>query len=99
MPYLRDEVFDKITEHQAELRQLGVRQLRLFGSAVRDETKGTSDLDFLVDLETFSFDAYMDVKLLLEDMFHCSVDLVLSDTIKPRLRDRILQEAIHAPGF
>jgi len=73
--------------------------LQLFGSAVRNESRKTSDLDFVVQLHATSFNAYMDVKLLLEDIFNCSVDLVLADAIKPQLRENILQEAIHAPGF
>ena len=99
MPLSREDVFKKIDQHQQELRNLGVLQLRLFGSAARNESRKTSDLDFVVQLDVTSFDAYMDVKLRLEDIFHCSVDLVLADTIKPQLRDNILQEAIHAPGF
>jgi predicted nucleotidyltransferase len=41
----------------------------------------------------------MDVKLLLEDLFDCPVDLVLADFIKPRLRPIILKEATYAQGF
>ncbi|MCG8451189.1 MAG: nucleotidyltransferase family protein [Pirellulales bacterium] len=92
-------MFETIAQHQAELRRLGVRRLQLFGSAVRNETNGASDLDFIVQLEENSFGAYMDVKFFLEDLFHCPVDLVLPDTIKPQLRDHILQEATDAPGF
>jgi hypothetical protein len=56
-------------------------------------------LDFVVEFERKSFDAYMDLKFLLEDLFGCSVDLVLKEAIKPRLREAILGEAVHAPGF
>jgi predicted nucleotidyltransferase len=33
----------------------------------------------------------------LERLFGCPVDLVLRETIKPRLRETILKEALHAP--
>ncbi len=99
MTLSRSNVFDTIEQHQAELRRLGVRSLQLFGSTVRDEAQVSSDLDFVVQLKNNSFDAYMETKFFLEDLFHCSVDLVLHDTIKPQLRSRILQEAIHVPGF
>ncbi len=99
MQFSRNDVFETLGHHQAKLRDLGVRSLQLFGSVVRDEATASSDLDFVVKLKTDSFDAYMDTKFFLEDLFHCSVDLVLSDTIRPQLRDRILQEAIHVPGF
>jgi len=41
----------------------------------------------------------MDLKAFLEGLFRCPVDLVLSDAIKPRLRQRILKESVHAPGL
>ena len=53
----------------------------------------------MVEFDTKSFDAYMDLKVFLERLFGCPVDLVLRDTIKPRLRETILKEAIHAPGL
>jgi predicted nucleotidyltransferase len=40
----------------------------------------------------------MDVKELLEGLFGRRVDLVLSDAVKPRLRQQILQETIYAEG-
>ena len=98
-PRTRAEVLERIAEKRPELRRLGVRSLALFGSGARDDLASASDLDFFVEFERKSFDAYMDVKFLLEDLFGCSVDLVLKEAIKPRLREAILGEAVHAPGF
>jgi uncharacterized protein len=95
----RQQVFDTIARHQDTLRSLGVRKLQLFGSAVRDEVTANSDLDFVIELANNTLDSYMGVKFYLEDVFGCPVDLVLKSAIKPRLRDRILTEAIDAPGF
>ena len=41
----------------------------------------------------------MDLKAFLEELFGCRVDLVVRDTIKPRLRETILNEALYAPGL
>ena len=71
----------------------------LFGSFSRREGKTESDLDFLVEFDRKSFDAYMGLKEYLEDLFQCRVDLVLTSAIKPRLRSRILEETVHAPGL
>ncbi len=95
----RDDVLQCLREHQQALRRLGVRRLGLFGSIARGEGRGDSDLDFLVELERNSFDAYMDVKFFLEDTFQRPVDLVLADTVKPRLRDVILKETVYAAGL
>lgn len=95
----REEILRRLREHQQAIRKLGVRRLGLFGSIARGEGDLTSDLDFLVELEQSTFDAYMNVKFFLEDLFQCPVDLVMADTIKPRLREGILKETVYVPGF
>jgi predicted nucleotidyltransferase len=95
----RDEVLRLLKREAAALRGLGVRRLGLFGSAARGSSGPNSDLDFVVEFEVKSFDRYMDLKLLLERLFGCRVDLVLSDGIKPRLRKAILGEAVYAQGL
>ena len=44
----RREVIDKLAPHMAELRQMGVSSLALFGSAARGESGVGSDLDLLI---------------------------------------------------
>ncbi|MBI2346260.1 MAG: nucleotidyltransferase family protein [Deltaproteobacteria bacterium] len=99
MKRTREEIFRLIEAHSATIRNFGVRHLSLFGSCVRGETTDSSDLDFVVEFEKKSFDAYMDLKAFLDDLFNCPVDLVLANAIKPRLRPLILGEAVHAPGL
>lgn len=72
--------------------RFGVKSIGLFGSWARGEASATSDVDFLVDFERPSFDAYMDLKFYLEDLLQRRVDLVLRRALKPLLRDRILGE-------
>ena len=43
-------------------------------------------MDILVELKEPTFDHYMDLKFYLEHILGRSVDLVLHDTIKPRLK-------------
>ena len=74
-----------------------VDTLELFGSYVRGEQTEKSDLDILVtfrepnDVDLFKF---IELRLLLKDELGVDVDLIEKDTIKPRIRDRILEEAI-----
>ncbi len=93
------QILDVLRIHHAKLRDFGVRRLGLFGSAARGETTEDSDLDFLVELDPKTFDAYMDVKELLERVFQRRVDLVLAEALKSQLRRRILQETIYAEGL
>lgn len=95
----RDEVLMLIEQNQAALRNLGVRRLGLFGSCARGEATAGSDLDFVVEFADKSFDAYMDVKSFLEDLFHARVDLVTLTAIKPRLLPIIQRETVYASGF
>lgn len=92
----RDEILRRLTQNRAELRRLGARRLGLFGSFARGEARADSDVDLLVDLDHHGFDRYMDLKLFLEDLLGRRVDLVLSDRIKPALRERILGDVIDA---
>ncbi len=95
----KKEILNTLGANEAKIKGFGVRSLSLFGSCVRGEDRPESDLDFVVEFEKKSFDAYMDLKLFLEELFDRPVDLVLADGIKPRLRAAILREAIHAPGL
>jgi len=95
----REEILAILQQNCEAIRAYGVRRLGLFGSYARDEATEVSDLDFVVEFETKSFDSYMNLKEFLEGLFGCRVDLVLTDAIKPRLRATVLEEAVHAPGL
>lgn len=95
----RDQILKKLAENREAIQRFGVRSLGLFGSAARSESTSASDLDFVVEFERKSFDAYMDLKEFLENLFACPVDLVIAETIKPALREIILREAVHASGL
>ena len=75
---------------------MGARSISLFGSFARDEGRPESDVDLLVDLDRHTFDRYMDLKFWLEDLLGRTVDLVLVDGLKDRIREKILRETIRA---
>ena len=74
-------------------------RIGLFGSFVHGHANSDSDIDIVVDLAEPSFDHYMDLKFFLEDLFGRSVDLVLADTVKPRLKPVIKREVVYAEGL
>jgi len=93
---IRDRILATIDAHADELRGLGAKSLALFGSMARGQGSSSSDIDLLVELQPKTFDAYMDVKFLLEKILGRRVDLVLADAVKPRLRSAILGDAVRA---
>jgi predicted nucleotidyltransferase len=92
----RDEILRAIDANRARLSALGVVELALFGSHARGDAGPQSDVDFLVEFTEKSFDRYMDLKEFLQELLGRNVDLVLKSAIKPRLRERILSEAVRA---
>lgn len=53
-------------------------------------------VDILVEFDgPVTFDRFMDVKFFLEDLLGCQVDLVMPQTLKPRLRPHILRDAVY----
>ncbi len=99
MRWTRDQVLKVIENNRTAIKRLGVKRLGLFGSYARKTQDDVSDLDFIVEFEKKSFDVYMELKILLEELFDTHVDLVLVNTIKPRLRTVILEETVYASGF
>lgn len=95
----RDDVIRTLEKNRDTIKGFGVKSIGLFGSCARGEESATSDLDFLVELENKTFDAYMGLREFLEGLFRCKVDLVLNDTIKERLREQIINEVVHASGL
>jgi len=77
------------------LKKHGVNKAALFGSSVRGEMKESSDVDILVRIDKdISLLDFVRIKLELEEALGRRVDLVEYDTIKPRLKDRILKEQV-----
>ncbi|MGB8991152.1 MAG: nucleotidyltransferase family protein [Desulfobaccales bacterium] len=99
MTRTREAVLQQLEANREKIRSFGVKRLGLFGSCARGEASAKSDLDFVVEFSQKSFDAYMDLKDFLEGLFGCPVDLVLNNTIKPRLRKPILSEVVYVQGL
>jgi predicted nucleotidyltransferase len=91
-----EEILSKIQELQPELkRRFTVRSIGLFGSTATGLSNELSDVDILVELDEPTFDHYMELKFLLEDALGRDVDLVLKDTLKPRIKPIIEKEVIY----
>ena len=93
----KGEVLRVIREKQPELTgRFTVRRIGVFGSFARGGADPESDMDILVELGEPTFDRYIDLKFYLEEVLNRSVDLVMADTVKPRLRPIIGKEVVYA---
>ena len=74
----------------------GAHNVRVFGSVARGEADESSDIDFLVELEPGRSLLDMGGLLMeLRDLLGRDVDVFTAGTLKPRIRDRALREAVN----
>ena len=77
------------------LQKHGVLQAGIFGSCARGTAKKSSDIDLLVKTKRgLSLFDFAGIKVAAEDVLGKEVDLVEYSNLKPRLRERILQEEV-----
>jgi predicted nucleotidyltransferase len=88
-----------VREKQGEILGLaaryGARNVRVFGSVARGKADEQSDVDFLVEMDPGR--SLLDLGGLqaeLEALLGCSVDVVTEKGLKPRIRGRVLAEAV-----
>jgi uncharacterized protein len=77
-------------------RRHGVKELAVFGSAVREDFRADSDVDLLVDFcdgVRVTFLTLGRLKVALTDALRREVDLVPKNSVKPAIREKILASA------
>ena len=90
----KDDVLNRLKNLKRQLKSLGVKRLGLFGSFVRNEQVPASDVDVLLEFEPGrkSFDNFMRIAFLLEEVLERPVELVTTEALSPHLSPRILNE-------
>ena len=95
MADLRELVEGKRDEILRIARAHGARNVRLFGSAARGDADETSDVDFLVEFEPgTSLLQHGAMIAELEELLGRKVDVAPEKTLRERVRDRVLREAV-----
>jgi len=91
-----DEIRTIIRQHRDVLAEkYGVAVVGVFGSYVRGQQKGQSDLDLLVDiLHPISLLELVGAEIYLSEVLGSRVDLVPKRDVREELRETILAEAI-----
>jgi predicted nucleotidyltransferase len=90
----KEELVEALSQNRRGMESLGVRRIGLFGSFARDAQRADSDVDLLVEFEPGrkTFDNYMQLAFLLEDLLQRRVELVTPEALSPHLGPRILAE-------
>ena len=91
---------EKIKEIIAECRpfleeKFAVETIALFGSYCKGEQSEDSDVDILVSfsklIDLFEF---VELENYLSELLGSKVDLVMKDSLKPRIKDNVLKESV-----
>jgi hypothetical protein len=90
----KEEILVRLRGREAQLRKLGVMRIGLFGSFVRGQQAPDSDVDLLLEFQpgAKSFDRFMQISFLLEDILQRPVELVTTEALSPYLGPHILSE-------
>ncbi|MDR7922644.1 nucleotidyltransferase family protein [Thermosynechococcus sp. PP45] len=86
-----------LENRRESLKKFAVKTLQLFGSVAREEADAESDVDLLVEFERpVGLFTFIELKEYLEKILSCSVDLGTPQSLRSRLREEVLKEAIRA---
>ncbi|BAE52401.1 nucleotidyltransferase family protein [Paramagnetospirillum magneticum] len=97
VPKLED-VIAILRAHEAFYRAKGVIHMAVFGSVARGDAGPDSDVDLVIDYDPqskFSLLTLCGVQNSTADWLGCKVDMLTWDGLKPRLDERVRQEAAH----
>ena len=97
-PHRRVTVAD-LRLRREEIRRIGaahgIDNIRVFGSVARGEADENSDLDLLVDVSSGrGFFDMAGFALGVEDLMRVFTQVATENGLKPRIRERVLAEAI-----
>ncbi len=85
----REDILRIAAEH-------GAGNVRVFGSVARGEADEESDIDFLVEMEPGRSIFDMGGLLMdLRELLGKKIDVATERGLKPRIRDRVLREAVN----
>ena len=92
-----EKIKRRINEQKLFLKEkFKVESIGIFGSYLRGEQSGESDIDILVEFHsTIDLFEFIELENFLSEILGSKVDLVMKDTLKSRIKDRILRETVN----
>ena len=94
----KENIITILKSRKPDLSRYGVQNVGLFGSYLRDEQSGKSDIDLLIDFEPGkeNFDNYMAVYDMFESIFENErVEVVTKNGLSPYIGPAILKEVMY----
>ena len=91
----KENILKTLKSNKVKLSKLGIRNVGLFGSYIRNEQSSESDIDLLIDFEPEkeNFDNFMAVYDLFETIFkNEKVEVVTKNGLSPYIGPKILSE-------
>ena len=91
----KENILKLLKSNKSKLSDLGIRNVGLFGSYIRNEQSSESDIDLLIDFEPEkeNFDNYMAVYDLFEKIFiNQKIEVVTKNGLSQYIGPEILNE-------
>jgi uncharacterized protein len=90
----KNDLLKRLICESRRIKSHGVRRLGLFGSFARNNANPSSDVDLLVEFQPGrkTFDNFMALADLLENVLQRRVELVTIESLSPYIGPRILAE-------
>ncbi len=88
----RESILALVERNKEKIKSLGVKRLGIFGSFIRGEQRADSDVDVIVEFRARqkTFDNFIQLSFLLEDLFQRRVELVTPESLSPYMAPHIL---------
>ena len=97
IPLRRDELVGLLRAHAAQLRDMGVTSLSLFGSRARGDFRPDSDLDVLIEYDTsrkFSLIDMVGVQHAIEHLTGLPVQVTTRSSLRESSRSQIKRDEV-----
>jgi len=90
----KEEAVQRLQAARPQLTLLGVISIGLFGSFAKGRQTAKSDVDILVEFapDKHSFDNFMELSFLLEELLGRKVEVVTREALSPHIGPHILRE-------
>ncbi len=90
----KEDILEIVLRERKRISELGVVSIGLFGSFVRGDQHSESDIDLLVEFipQKHTFDNFMDLSFLLEDLLGHKVEIITPQALSPYIGSYILKE-------